>query len=153
MNYQLPKEQRQQIVDALQASIDVPCYGGHPRQEAALDLLKSLPEVNCEPVAWIVFDEEGLPSFTAIHPRMAQDHINDALQEHGITEASKWFVRSVFLAPQPAADVVKDAERYQWLRLHGYVDSMKKYPRTDKTELSMFDDAIDAAMSSAKNIP
>jgi len=31
---------------------------------------------------------------------MAQDHINDALQEHDIQEAAKWVVRPVYAAPQ-----------------------------------------------------
>jgi len=47
-----------------------------------------------------VFDEYGIPVHSTVHPKMAQDHINDALQEHDIQEAAKWVVRPVYAAPQ-----------------------------------------------------
>ena len=49
---------------------------------------------------WVVVDETGLPAFITIDRQMAQDHINDALQEHGIKEAAKWVVRRAYAAPQ-----------------------------------------------------
>lgn len=54
-----------------------------------------------EPVAWLVFDEYGLPSHATIEKSMAHEHITDALQEHGITEAAKWKVKPVYAAPIP----------------------------------------------------
>ena len=51
-----------------------------------------------------------------------------------------------FALMEQVAELAKDAERYQWLRLYGYVDSMKKFPRTDPVQTDMFDLAIDAAM-------
>ena len=44
------------------------------------------------------------------------------------------------------AQGVEDAARYRWIRLHGYVDFFRS-PRSEKTELSMFDAAIDAAIA------
>jgi len=60
--------------------------------------------MQAEPVAWIVFDEYGIPVHSTVHPKMAQDHINDALQEHDIQEAAKWVVRPVYAAPQAVPD-------------------------------------------------
>ena len=40
------------------------------------------------------------------------------------------------------AELVEDAARYRWIRLHYYVDTFRSPPRSD---LSMFDAAIDAA--------
>ena len=64
---------------------------------------------------------------------MSQDRIMELLEE-----------RASLLVE--VAALTKDAERYQWLRLYGYVDSMKKFPRTDPVQTDMFDLAIDAAM-------
>lgn len=55
-----------------------------------------------EPVAWLVFDEEGLPAYACAWREAAHDHINDALQEYGIEEAARWTVRPVYAAPPPA---------------------------------------------------
>jgi hypothetical protein len=43
-----------QTIDALQNSIDVPCYGGHPKQEAALAALRAEPDV--QPVGWMYIE-------------------------------------------------------------------------------------------------
>lgn len=61
------------------------------------------------PCAYLVFDENGLPEHATVHPKMAQDHINDAIQEFDFMQAAKWTVRPVYLHPaqpveQPAID-------------------------------------------------
>jgi len=54
------REAAQQALEALEASIDIPCYGGHPRQEAAAEALRAaLAQPVQEPVAWRTFDGEG----------------------------------------------------------------------------------------------
>ena len=83
-----------------------------------------------EPVAWI--DEYG-------------NAFPLAARQYSIV-GKGW--RPLFTRPMPTDS--KDAERYQWLRLHGYVDSFRSHSRSDKTELSMFDAAIDAAIEGAK---
>jgi hypothetical protein len=40
-------------LDALKDSINVPCYGGHPKQEAAAAALTAALAEPSEPVAWI----------------------------------------------------------------------------------------------------
>jgi len=65
-----------------------------------------------EPVAWLVFDEDGLPEHATIDPQMAQDHINEAIQEFDFMQAAKWTVRPVYTHAQPKAEPARltDAE-------------------------------------------
>ena len=65
---------------------------------------------------WVVVDETGLPAFITIDRQMAQDHINDALQEHGIKEAAKWVVRRAYAAPQQREPLTKE-KLYELLTL------------------------------------
>jgi hypothetical protein len=41
---------------------------------------------------WIVQDEAGLPIYCASYPEACHEHINDAINEHGIEEAKAWKV-------------------------------------------------------------
>lgn len=76
--------------------------------------------VGVEPVAYVVFDEDG-PGFCAGWEAACHEHINDAIIEHDITEAAKWRV----VAVSPTADLARliaerdaaqrDADRYRWL--------------------------------------
>jgi hypothetical protein len=54
-----------------------------------------------EPVAWIVFDENGLPHHVAGWRESAQEHINDAINEFDLEEARQWVARPVYLAATP----------------------------------------------------
>ena len=47
---------------------------------------------NQKPV-WVVYDVDGDPVYVASWPEACHEHINDAITEHGLTEASKWVVR------------------------------------------------------------
>ncbi len=52
----------QQAMEALKESIDVPCYGGHPKQEAAYHALReALAErpAQQEPMAWVDLIKEA----------------------------------------------------------------------------------------------
>lgn len=42
---------------------------------------------------WAVCDETGQPGFCASWPEVCHEHINDAINEHGIEEAKSWTVR------------------------------------------------------------
>lgn len=54
-----------------------------------------------EPVAWSVFDEEGMPEFWAAWPDACHEHINDAINEFDRVEATKFKVIPLYLhAPQ-----------------------------------------------------
>jgi len=65
-----------------------------------------------EPVAWLVFDEDGLPEHATIDPQMAQDHINEAIQEFDFMQAAKWTVRPVYLHPaQPSEPKTEPVEK------------------------------------------
>jgi hypothetical protein len=88
---EMSKEVMQQALEALEASIDVPCYGGHPRQEAAATALReALAEqpayravktfhegkpvyvaeqpAQQEPVAWMVYTLDGKSVFVTDNP-------------------------------------------------------------------------------------
>ena len=52
-----------------------------------------------EPVAWIVLDEDRVPIMCAPSKQMCNDHINDAINDFDIAEASKWVVREAFTHP------------------------------------------------------
>ena len=55
-------EAMQQALEALKESIDVPCYGGHPKQEAAYQALQEAlvqQPAQQEPVAWLSTDSIG----------------------------------------------------------------------------------------------
>lgn len=54
-----------------------------------------------EPVAWLVLDEDRVPIMCAPAKQMCNDHINDAINDFDITEASKWVVREAFTHPAP----------------------------------------------------
>ena len=74
----IEREKLEQVLGALEATIDVPCYGGHPKQEAAAAAIKeSLAQPAQEPVAIPDCGEAGhddgccgnaqcLPSFRAV---------------------------------------------------------------------------------------
>lgn len=71
-------------------------------QQAVSDAALAQPE----PVAWLVLDEDGLPMYAAAWREAANEHINDAINEHDLVEAHKWRVVPVYAhppAPQPAA--------------------------------------------------
>lgn len=53
-----------------------------------------------EPAAWLVLDRDGSLIHAAAWREAAHDHINDAISEHGISEAARWVVRPAFIAPQ-----------------------------------------------------
>ena len=59
-----------------------------------------------EPVAWLVLDEDRVPIMCAPAKQMCNDHINDAINDFDIAEASKWIIREAFAhpAPPPAGD-------------------------------------------------
>lgn len=48
---------------------------------------------------WIVMDESGQPDFVCSSKQGAQEHINDAITDDGIEEASDWIVREYVPAP------------------------------------------------------
>lgn len=84
-----------------------------------------------EPVWWVVVDEAGLPEFITIDRQMAQDHINDALQEHDCIEAAQWTVRPVYTRPQPQAIPpgyalvpVEPTEEMTWAARDAYTEIM-----------------------------
>ena len=54
-----------------------------------------------EPVAWIVLDEDKVPIMCAPARQMCNDHINDAINDFDIAEASKWVVRKFVQTPSP----------------------------------------------------
>ena len=64
-------------------------------------------EMTQEPVAWLVLDEDLVPIMCAPAKQMCNDHINDAINDFDIAEASKWVVRKAFAhpAPPPAGEV------------------------------------------------
>lgn len=61
-----------------------------------------------EPFAWLVcsVNPDGSLSLEYAAPwrEAAHEHINDAITEHGIEEASSWVVRPAYLNPQPDYD-------------------------------------------------
>lgn len=61
-----------------------------------------------EPVAWIVFDEQGVPEYVASYREACHEHINDALAQFDMPEAAKWIVRPAYLAPP---DLAAEVER------------------------------------------
>jgi hypothetical protein len=79
-----------------------------PLMQQAADALEAKP-APAEPVAWLVLDESGALVHAAAYRESAHEHINDAINEHGITEAARWVVRPAFAAA-PAPWVPTDAE-------------------------------------------
>lgn len=85
--------------------------------------LSALRAGSGDAVAWVVYDEDKLPCHITIHPQMAQDHINDAL-DRDYMDAGKWTVRPVFSSPQlnpsiasneEVASALLAADRCTWL--------------------------------------
>lgn len=54
---------------------------------------------NPEQEIWLVLDGKGGPIFCAGWPQACHEHINNAINEHGIEGAEKWTVRRAELAP------------------------------------------------------
>jgi hypothetical protein len=77
-----------------------------------------------EPLAWLVLDEAGALVHAAAWRESAHEHINDAINEHGITEAARWVVRPAFVAahaaPAPVPLTEKQAEELWniWAKNH-----------------------------------
>lgn len=67
-----------------------------------------------EPVAWLVLDEDRGPIMCAPAKQMCNDHINDAINDFDIAEASKWVVRKAFThpAPPPAGEQIDWQDMY-----------------------------------------
>lgn len=55
-----------------------------------------------EPSAWLVLDKDGTLIHAAAWREAAHEHINDAINEHGVSEAARWVVRPAFTAPMSA---------------------------------------------------
>lgn len=64
-----------------------------------------------EAVAWLVLDKQGALMHAAAWREAAHEHINDAINEHGLTEAAKWVVRPAYTHPAPAAPAVPEGTR------------------------------------------
>jgi hypothetical protein len=98
---------------------------------AAIDRLAAvaLHPAPSEPVAWIVFDEKGLPHHVAGWRESAQEHINDAINEFDLEEARQWVARPVYATPQvhPAqtAPAPVDARKLAW-ELAGVLEDVKR---------------------------
>lgn len=80
-----------------------------------------------EPSYYAVFDEDGVPVHLTIHPMMAQDHINNAL-DRGYDDAAKWVSRAVYTESQlqaygDARAAEKDALLRQVLEAWRYTDT------------------------------
>ena len=113
-------------------------------ESAILDKLKAQ-----EPVCSQYQDREG-----NWKPFINADH------EHATRDSMAWPVRDLYTHPLPPADVVRDAERYKWLRKvapNMFWDNHDKeigFVRFDtKAYLwkpEMFDAAIDAALGEEK---
>lgn len=50
---------------------------------------------------WGVLDECQMLTYTAPDKRMCQEHVNDAINEHGIKEAAQWVIRPIFVGAPP----------------------------------------------------
>ena len=120
-------------------------------------LLSRHPAQPVNPVAYAVFDGNE-PVYCASYSTACQEHINDAINEFHVEGAEKWRVVPLYAAPvsqdiaslkEQNAELVKDAERYRWLREHG-IDWLNEQTLIDldykKSEL---DSAIDAEIASA----
>ena len=89
------------LQQAAQALID---HWGCPRPADINALEKALEAEQAqavEPVAWIVLDEDKVPIMCAPARQMCNDHINDAINDFDIAEASKWVVRKFVQTPSP----------------------------------------------------
>ena len=71
------------------------------RDRGALARVLAEQAQEVEPVAWIVLDEDKVPIMCAPARQMCNDHINDAINDFDIAEASKWVVRKAFTHPAP----------------------------------------------------
>lgn len=74
-----------------------------------------------EPVAWLVLDEDNVPIMCAPAKQMCNDHINDAINDYDIAEASRWVVRKVFTHPAPPA-----SEQIDWQDMYLKAKSEKE---------------------------
>jgi hypothetical protein len=64
-----------------------------------------------KPVAWHVVDEQGGIQHAATWPQACHEHINDAINEHDLEEASRWIVRPVYANDRlPALVAMLEAE-------------------------------------------
>jgi len=64
--------------------------------------MKDAP-INLPPDGWVVINENGQPCHVAGWPEACHEHINDAINEHGLAEAKNWRVRPYILADRAAA--------------------------------------------------
>jgi hypothetical protein len=67
---------------------------------------------------WIVQDDQGQPIFCASRPEACHEHINDAINEHGITEASAWKVLHYGNASPAGHDARKYTNEIEQLKHH-----------------------------------
>jgi hypothetical protein len=70
----------------------------------ALAAFEAQAATAAEPVAWLVLDKDGSLVHAAAYRHAAHEHINDAINEHGITEAARWVVRPAYAAPVTQAE-------------------------------------------------
>lgn len=54
-----------------------------------------------KPVCYAVIEPSEYVNFTAEWPEACQEHINDAINEHGFLEANYWKVIKLYTTPQP----------------------------------------------------
>jgi len=59
---------------------------------------------------WVVIDEDGEPCHSASWPQACHEHINDAINDHGLMEAAQWKVREYVPAPALEASAKRIAE-------------------------------------------
>jgi len=90
----IEREKLEQVLGALEATIDVPCYGGHPKQEAAAAAIKeALAQPAQEPVAqW----QKRHHLWTEGAWENSEEH--DAKQWRD--KAQGWEIRALYTTPQ-----------------------------------------------------
>lgn len=67
---------------------------------------------------WCVVDDLGNICHSASWPQAAHDHINEALQEHGLDEAATWVVRSYVLAAAIREKVMGEIGLLEYFAAH-----------------------------------
>ena len=77
------REVMQQALEALEASIDVPCYGGHPKQEAAAAALRAQLEQPEQSIDDLVAEFEATPK-GAEAMRHGRDWVKDLQSEQPV---------------------------------------------------------------------
>jgi hypothetical protein len=79
----------------------------------------AVPGNHDAPEIWVVLDETGVPIFCASWSEACHEHINDAINEHSITEAKAWKVRHY--ANGATASVRADADARDAITLMRFI--------------------------------